>query len=187
MSRSAFVTTLLAVSVLGLGTVGCAAAADSSDGDVAGSQAALFNDSSLVGKYYDSAVPSGGIARITLGSDGTYTASVDPAGTIQCMTAPCLLQESGTWSMTKGTVVSLSLVSQGAPVRSFTVKKIEGQLELTAHGRTQKLTELDADQCLDSSDCAEDSVCAPRVCAMMCASGSPFCCGVSTCKAKSAE
>jgi hypothetical protein len=186
MSRSALSLLSLSASVLALALVGCAAAAETSD-ETASSNDALVTDT-LVGKYYDRAFPAGGIARITLDSDGTYTASFDAAGTAECVTAPCLIPESGSWSTARdGETVNLRLIRSGAALRSFEITKLGGQLSVTGpDGKVQKLTELDADQCLDDSDCTagKNQFCAPKVCAMMCASGSAYCCGASTCRSR---
>src|SRR5262245_22813455 len=113
MSRSAFAATLLTICFAA--TVGCAASTESESSDGVASHA-LMTDT-LVGKYYERSVPPGGIARITLDSDGTYTASFDAAGTAECIAAPCLIPESGVWNTaTDDGSVSLRLQrSGGAP------------------------------------------------------------------------
>jgi hypothetical protein len=181
---------LVSLSLVALAfAAGCTAAAEAGDDGAAGASSALMNDSSLVGKYYDRSLPAGGIAKLTLSADGHFTASVDAAGTAECITAPCLLPLSGTWASSKDDgAVRLNLDVPGAAARVYEVNKYEGQLTITAaDGHIEHLTMLDADQCLIDSDCnaANDEVCAPKVCAMLCAQNSPFCCGASVCRAKS--
>jgi hypothetical protein len=183
---------LVSLSLLAF-AAGCTAAAGNGNGNDStdGTSSALMNDSNLVGKYYDRSVPAGGIAKLTLSADGHFDASVDAAGTAKCITAPCLLPLSGTWtSSTDDGAVRLSLDIPGAAARVYEVNKYEGQLTITgADGQVEHLTMLDADQCIIDSDCnaANNEVCAPKVCAMLCAESSPFCCGASVCQAKSAN
>jgi hypothetical protein len=193
MNRSASSLTLVQVLALAVGAAGLllisgCAAATPGEGDVAASDA-LMSDASLVGKYYGKRVPSGGIARLTLSADGSFSAMTDAGDSAECIAAPCLLQASGTWTVTKGEgQQTLSLAAPGEAARAFAVTKYEGDLTITgADGKAQTLTMLDADQCLNDSDCSSAQRCAPRVCAMLCASDSPFCCGVSTCQTPTAR
>ncbi|MDB4936395.1 MAG: hypothetical protein JWP87_3367, partial [Labilithrix sp.] len=111
MSRSLFLSSLLslciAAPIAGGLAIGCAAPTDSqgespSDEQVAETQDELTAGASqLVGSYWTHAPAVAGFARLELKSNGHYTASVDPAGTIACVTSPCLLPESGTWNASK--------------------------------------------------------------------------------------
>ena len=58
-----------------------------------------------------------------------------------CITAPCLLPESGTWGISKASngTLRLRLTAHGTAARYFTAKKVNGDLVLTAAGKTQTL------------------------------------------------
>lgn len=191
MSRSVLVTTLLSFALLT--PIGCAVPADGGDDAVTANAAleAPSSPGSLVGTYYDHVVPAGGIARLSLESDGTYDAEVEANGTVLCVRAPCLIAESGTWTSVKtarGT--TLRLDPSDASGRAYEVKQLTGRLELSiAGGKTQQLIALGDNQCLDDADCdgAANLECAPKICMMFCASSDPFCCGPSTCRAKIAH
>jgi hypothetical protein len=187
MSRSALLTSLFSLCILAYGAAGCAVSADGSE-DAAEAHAQLSNaDESLVGRYYARSVPAGGIARLTLSASGAYTAQVDATGRAECIAAPCLLPESGTWSTREtGRGVSLELREAGASARSYDVTTADGRIEITIAGHKQELTELGANQCITDGDCDEGSACARRVCRMACLTGDPFCCAVSTCAPKPA-
>lgn len=186
MSRSSFFTGLVALCLFA--PIGCAATAPEDGGEtIAETQDELsIAGRGLVGKYYDHRVPFAGIARISLESNGKYSAQVEAGGRAFCITSPCLLPESGTWIAVKGPNNRLRLVlrADGQVARSYDARKGNGQLELTRDGKTQTLIVLDADQCLDSKDCRADEECAPKVCFMHCLVGDPFCCGPSRCEPK---
>jgi hypothetical protein len=192
MTRSALVSTLFSLCLLA--PVGCAPDRDRETSEGAGEDVGETHDAlssvarSIVGKYYDESVPSGGIARLTLASSGKYTAHFEAGGAAFCITAPCLLPESGTWSARStdtGMRLRLAANGSGSGARSFDVRMTGGQLVVSVIGRDpQKLTTLDANQCLDDADCTAAEECAPRLCLMFCAAGDPFCCGPSTCTSK---
>lgn len=187
MSRSALLVTLFSLPLLG--PLGCALS-EGSDEAASASAVVANAPSSLAGKYFDHAVPAGGIARLSLDADGTYTAEVEANGAVFCVRAPCLLPESGSWTAVRtarGT--SLRLDPNDASGRAYDVQQLTGHLELSTAGRkTQQLIALADNQCLDDADCdaAQSLECAPKICMMFCASTDPFCCGPSTCRVKTA-
>ena len=106
--RSFFLTSLLSLCIAApLAVAGCAAPTDSeasagSEEDVAETQDELTSTGTqLVGSYWTHAPAFGGFARLSLGADGKYTASVDAGGKVVCVMSPCELSESGTWNAYK--------------------------------------------------------------------------------------
>lgn len=190
MSRSSLLTGLFALCLLA--PVGCASAiSEDNSEEAAETQDELSLSSAahaLVGKYYDPEVPFGAIGRIRLSPNGEYSAEVDAAGQVSCVTWPCLLPESGTWNAHRRANggIRLRLRPTGQRARWYEAKKNGSQLLLTREGRTQTLTELAQKQCLDTADCRADEACRPKACLMFCAVGDPFCCGPSTCMPKPA-
>ncbi len=195
MRRSIFVAAVLSFSLTAL--AGCVTT-PSGDDEVASDGAAAVTDSAteaveltsaahaLAGRYYAAPLPIGGIARLSLAKDGTYTAEVE-AGTRQiCFVAPCLLSESGHWSATrgKGGARRLRLRPAGEPEVVYDAAKTATTLTLTRNGQVQTLAALGAEDCLDDADCDADEQCGPKVCLMWCAEDDPFCCGTSTCTPK---
>jgi hypothetical protein len=183
-------TTLFSLALALVAPLGCAVSSEGPE-DAADSNAALSSDTvGLIGKYFDRAVPQGGIARLTLESNGTYAAEVDANGAVLCVRAPCLLHEAGRWTaQPTARGMSLTLDPESASGRAYDVKQLSGRLELSSvGGKTQQLVRLADNQCLDDSDCAAANLeCAPKICAMFCASSDPFCCGPSQCRAKTAQ
>jgi hypothetical protein len=185
MTRSIVLAALVSLGLLT--SVGCAATTDSSDDDIAESDDALTSSAlSLAGRYYDAQVPFAGIGRLSLGTDGKYTAHVEAGGRAVCIASPCLLPETGTWNASKranGTF-RLRLRATGAASRYYETNKANGVLTLKRAGTTQTLTSLDSSQCLDDTDCSAEQECGPKLCMMICLAGDPFCCGPSTCQPK---
>jgi hypothetical protein len=147
--------------------------------------------SQLVGSYYTHVPVNGGFARLELKANGKYTAELDPAGKIACITSPCLLPEGGTWtaSAKAGGGYRLRVRPAGSAARSYDAVKAGGAaptLTLTASGVSQKLVKLGAHQCFDDTECSASEECAPRYCLMYCAVTDPLCCGPSTCTPKAA-
>jgi hypothetical protein len=193
--RSIFITSLLSLCIAApLAAIGCAAPTDStnpsSNEPVAESQDDLSGVSAqLVGSFWTHRPAKAGFARLELKSNGKYTAEVDPDGKIMCVTSPCLLPESGTWSATSaaGGGFHLRIHPTGQPVRAYDATKNGGaNAGLTLHrsGVTETLYKLAANACLDNNDCKSNEECAPRLCLMFCAFNDPFCCGPSTCHVK---
>jgi hypothetical protein len=149
MSRSTLFTALVSIASLSLlAPVGCAATASDDTANVGGEDDALTAAAqSLVGRYADQHAPFEGFERLTLKANGKYDAENDP-GTAMCVTAPCFLPESGTWSASKGPggTMHLKLKPTGASSKSFTAKKANGQLVLTSGANSQTLDDLDATQ-----------------------------------------
>jgi hypothetical protein len=185
-------TIFSSVIALSLAAVGCAAASDpSADDQTEASQDELAVNAArsvLAGKYYDRSVPFGGIGRLTLTRDGKYTAHMEAGERAICLTSPCLIPESGTWTATKLASGSyrLRLLVGGDAARVYTASKDNnsGELNVTIGGKTQHLTSLDANGCLDDGDCSATEECGPKLCLMYCLAGDPFCCGPSTCQPK---
>jgi hypothetical protein len=186
MSRSPIFTTLVALCFLV--PIGCAATASEDDAEaVAEAQDELSSVARvLVGKYYARTVSISGIARLTLESNGKYTAHIEASDRVRCFTSPCVLPESGTWNAfkTANGSLRLSLHPTRQMARFYEAREGNGQLDLTKDGKTQTLTELDADQCIDSADCGATEQCAVKVCALFCMRGSLYCCGPSRCEPK---
>jgi len=153
--------------------------AESEDGITAAAQ-------SLVGGYYSHAATFGGFGRLTLSSNGKYTASVDPAGTAVCITSPCLLPENGTWNASKvNGKLRLRIRAQGDVSRYYEATKSGSTLTLVQAGKpTQTLNVLGPNACLDDADCKANEECGPKVCLMWCPVGDPTCCGPSACHPK---
>lgn len=168
-----------------LAPIGCAApTADGPDEVVGESQDELSAKTQLVGAYYSHAVPFGGFARLDLEANGTFSAKVDAAGRALCIVAPCLLPQKGTWSAAK-VAGSLRLTLRvGSNVDTYVAQKQGKSLTLTRAGKSQTIYALDANACLDDSDCDAASECAPRMCLMYCQVNDPFCCGPSVCVPK---
>jgi hypothetical protein len=199
MSRSLFLTSLLSLCIAaplaGVLAVGCAAPTDSQDESQSEEQVAETQDeltagaSQLVGSYWTHSPANGGFARLELKSNGHYTASVDPAGKIVCVTSPCLLPESGTWNASKkvGGGFRLRIRAAGQASRWYDASKTSGAsatLQLSRNGVSETLAKLGANACLDNADCKSNEDCGPRYCLMYCAVNDPFCCGPSTCQPK---
>jgi hypothetical protein len=198
ITRSFFLTSLLSLCIAApLVAVGCAAPDDDADPaapdaeeQVAETQDELTSAASqLVGSYWTHSAANGGFARVELKSNGKYTAQVDPAGAIVCITSPCLLPESGTWNATKkaGGGFRLRVRPTGKSSRWYDATKTGGgapTLKLSRAGVTQTLNKLGSNQCLDSADCKTTEECGPKLCLMWCAVDDPFCCGPSTCQPK---
>lgn len=186
LSASAFVSI---ASLVALAPLGCAAPTSSSDetGQAASADSELASSSSqLVGRYFAHPVARGGFSRLNLNADGRYSAEVDPAGQIQCVRAPCLLPESGTWAAYRatGNTLRLQIRPNSGSVRQYTATKNGAQLTLEHDGTTEVLTSFEPNGCFDDGDCSNDQQCGPRLCAMMCVANDPFCCGPSTCRPK---
>lgn len=144
----------------------------------------------LVGNYYGKPEISG-FARLNLSNNGKYTAKLDATGVAVCVTSPCLIPESGTWSAYKqGSALKLRVKPQGAPARIYDATKYDASIDFTSGivlkrlGKTQDLRKLAASACLDNSDCKATEECGPKVCLMYCLVDDPFCCGPSTCEPK---
>ncbi len=172
-----------------LAPIGCAAtsADEGAEESVAETQDEITAAAhALVGKYYTHTPTFGGFARLTLNSNGKYTASVDPAGTALCVTAPCVIPESGTWNASKiGGKLRLRIRPAGDVSDYYIAVKSDGKLTLTAPGKPeQNLIALGANACLDNADCSANEECGPKLCLMWCAVDDPFCCGPSTCQPK---
>ncbi len=199
MSRSVFFTSLvslfIAAPLAGALAVGCAAPTDAQDGSAAEDQVAETEDaltaaaSQLVGSYWTQSPAISGFARLELKANGQYTASVDPAGKIVCVTSPCLLPESCMWNATKkaGGGFRVRIRPTGQASRGYDATKTGGaspMLTLARSGVNQTLAQLGANACLDSADCKSNEECGPKLCFMYCEVGDPFCCGPSTCQPK---
>jgi hypothetical protein len=183
--RSFILASLLSLSIVA--PLGCSVeSASEEDENVAETQEELtLVAKSLVGKYYTHNPAFGGFARLSLEKNGKYTASVDPAGTALCVQSPCVLPESGTWNAVKiGSKIRVRIRPFGDASRWYDAVKNTTSLKLTRFGKTETLTSLGADACLDDADCKADESCAPKMCLMWCAFEDPFCCGPSTCEAK---
>ena len=179
----------LAVPVLALGCAAPTGSEEDGEESIAETQDELTAAAAqLVGSYYTHAASSAGFARLELKANGKYSAQVDPAGTIVCVTSPCLLPESGTWNASKktGGGFRLRVTPTGKASRGYDATKTSGPagLKLTRSGRTETLAKLGATQCLDSADCTSTQECGPKFCLMYCAVNDPFCCGPSTCQPK---
>jgi hypothetical protein len=188
MDRRSLFASLVSLALLA--PIGCAAtsaeegADEESVGEAEGEITAAAQ--SLVGKYYAHAPTFGGFARLTLSSNGKYSAQVDPAGTALCVTSPCLLPESGTWNASKvNGKVRLRLRASGETSRFYDAAKSGEKLTLTQPGKpTQNLLALGANACIDDGDCKTTEECGPKLCLMWCAVNDPSCCGPSTCQPK---
>jgi hypothetical protein len=192
-TRSIFLTAFLSLCIAAPLAAGCASPTDSeedSEEQVAETQDELTAaGSQLVGSYYTHNPANGGFARLELKANGKFTAQLDPAGNIVCITSPCLLPESGTWNASKkyGGGYRLRIRPTGQASRWYDATKIGGSaptLKLSRSGITQTLSKLAANQCLDDADCTSTQECGPRFCLMYCAVNDPMCCGPSTCQPK---
>lgn len=183
----------LSLSLLLLVAPGCSASPDENDPAEASQDELAVNAarSALEGKYYDRSVPFGGIGRLTLSRDGKYTAQMEAGERAICVTSPCLVPETGTWTATKLANGSyrLRLLVGGDGARVYTASKDKntGDLSIAIGGKTQLLTALGANACLDDADCSKTEACGPKLCLMYCLAGDPFCCGPSTCQPKTPE
>jgi hypothetical protein len=150
MNRTSIVFTSLFALCL-VAPVGCAVQDGSDD---AAEQETATDDAqlsaaakSLVGKYTSDAPIFGGFGRLELKANGKYVAQVDPAGTAVCVTAPCLLPESGTWSATKRSngTFRLSIRTPGRAARIYTASKFDASIDWTSgitlerNGKTETL------------------------------------------------
>jgi hypothetical protein len=189
MTRSFFFPTVLALCLAA--PIGCAAPAGDEPDAVAETQDELSSVvRALAGKYYDPSVPFAGIGRLTLDENGEYTAHFEAGGRALCITSPCLIPESGTWTAfaTPNGTFRIVLRPTGDAFRQLEARFVTGGLEVKGPGRTtQTLRSLGADGCLDDADCGPSERCGPKVCLMYCAVGDPFCCGPSKCEARPPE
>jgi hypothetical protein len=191
--RSIFLTSLFSLALLA--PIGCAVTPESEEAseetatDAEELSAAAHQ---LVGNYVNKAPGFGGFGRLQLKSDGKYTAKVDPAGTALCVTSPCLIPESGKWNATKranGTY-RLSVKPEGGQTRYYETSKFDASIDFTSgiivkrNGKTETLNKLAQNACYEDADCKSNQECAPRMCLMWCEVNDLYCCGTSTCKAK---
>lgn len=185
--RSFFLTSLFSLCILA--PIGCAVSTEDGSEDAAletESQDLSAAASKLVGKYYSQAATDGGFSRLTLEANGKYHAERDPDGEIVCITSPCRLPESGTWNATAnaGGGYRLRVRPGGGPSRFYDAVRKGGTLTLARASRTETLTALDPNGCLDDADCSASEQCGPKLCLMWCEVGDPFCCGPSICEPK---
>lgn len=153
-TRSIFIASLLSFSVATSVFAGCAAP----PADEGASFAETSNDldalaKAIGGQYHSSKTQPGNFARLTLGPNGGFTASIDVSDVALCQTLPCLAPQSGVWSASKdaaknGGEFRLRLKADGdASARIFTAKLTNEGLTLARAGETQTLLSLPDGAC----------------------------------------
>ena len=147
IARSFAIASLLSLFVAApVVAVGCAAPVSSDAESVGESQDDLTAAASeLTGSYSAEHAAKGGFVELDLKSNGHYTAKLDPNGTIVCVTAPCVLPESGTWSASHHAGgYRLHINPAGAASRLYDATKSAGPssvvLTLSHGGVTQTLS-----------------------------------------------
>jgi hypothetical protein len=143
MRRSSFLVSVLSLFVIGpLAVAGCASPTDTPAGNDEVAQDDLTKSATaLVGTYATGTPASGGFSRLSLRANGTYSATVDAAGTIMCVAAPCELQEAGRWNAThQAGGYRLRITPTGAAARFYDATKTGGTVALSAGGVTQTLS-----------------------------------------------
>jgi|GEM_PF-2427014 len=143
---------LASLAVSSFAVVGCAADATPSEDDAAEdvevSEAEISSRSKqFVGDFSWSAALSGNFVdfeHLSLHADGTYDASVDALlvdPKVRCITFPCTLGESGTWTTVKSQgKLKIKVDPTGAkPARSYFAAISGKELSLKRFGTTTKL------------------------------------------------
>lgn len=178
------VASALSLALLAALAVGCTAetAADDPPGaeEVSASEDALHARRSLVGSYFTETPSPGGLLRLALASDGSYSAKRDVSLVALCASSPCAVSETGTWSFSWGRL-TLRAAGASAGERLWATRSAKKLTLRDARG-SQELFPLPAGQCVSDLDCGAGEACPTPICLMFCEVNDPNCCGPRACE-----
>lgn len=135
--------------------------------------------SKLVGHWRGTNAAPGGLLRLSLRADGSFSSTRSDDAT-----APTsgFVEQNGTWIAVRSAgKLRLRLRASGEPTRGYDAVKTGKTLKLSAQGTVETLSALSDDTCFADADCGADQTCGEQMCLMACQFADPFCCGPRTC------